>query len=170
MAELACRAVARRLQRDGPPALFELWRGSLRPRRRSGRRLVEPEVVATSPYPIKSRVPVCCGFSSTKMVGERGLAPPRFTDARSVGSAIPSEPLARKLVLSAGTIQTQNAECGVQNDFAAQAYLPGRGGILHSPLPTPHLKEPPAGAAPAQLAYKESPRAAARRHRDGLPS
>ena len=28
--------------------------------------LVEPEVVATSPYPIKSRVPVCCGFSSTK--------------------------------------------------------------------------------------------------------
>src|SRR5271169_5569183 len=26
--------------------------------------LVEPEVVATSPYPIKSRVPVYCGFSS----------------------------------------------------------------------------------------------------------
>jgi len=26
--------------------------------------MVEPEVVATSPYPIKSRVPVCCGFSS----------------------------------------------------------------------------------------------------------
>src|SRR5258708_11837773 len=60
------------------------------------RRLVEPEVVATSPYPIKSRVPVCCGFSSTKMVGERGLAPPRLTDSRSVGSSIPSEPLARK--------------------------------------------------------------------------
>jgi hypothetical protein len=35
--------------------------------------MVEPEVVATSPYPIKSRVPVCCGFSSTKLVGERGL-------------------------------------------------------------------------------------------------
>ena len=30
------------------------------------------------------------------MVGERGLAPPRLTDSRSVGSAIPSEPLARK--------------------------------------------------------------------------
>src|SRR6266702_7641695 len=28
------------------------------------RKMVEPEVVATSPYPIKSRVPVCCGFSS----------------------------------------------------------------------------------------------------------
>ena len=28
---------------------------------------MEPEVVATSPYPIKSRVPVCCGFSSVKM-------------------------------------------------------------------------------------------------------
>ena len=64
--------------------------------RRPGKKLVEPEVVATSPYPIKSRVPVCCGFSSTKMVGERGLAPPRLTDSRSVGSAIPSEPLARK--------------------------------------------------------------------------
>ena len=56
---------------------------------------MEPEVVATSPYRIKSPVPVCCGFSSTKMVGERGLAPPRLTDSRSVGSAIPSEPLAR---------------------------------------------------------------------------
>src|SRR5713101_5735992 len=32
--------------------------------RRPGNELVEPEVVATSPYPIKSRVPVCCGFSS----------------------------------------------------------------------------------------------------------
>lgn len=31
-----------------------------------------------------------------EMVGERGLAPPRLTDSRSVGSAIPSEPLARK--------------------------------------------------------------------------
>ena len=29
-------------------------------------------------------------------MGERGLAPPRLTDSRSVGSAIPSEPLARK--------------------------------------------------------------------------
>src|SRR5512137_61845 len=30
-----------------------------------------------------------------EMVGERGLAPPRLTDSRSVGSSIPSEPLAR---------------------------------------------------------------------------
>jgi hypothetical protein len=29
-------------------------------------KMVEPEVVATSPYPIKSRVPVCCGFGSVK--------------------------------------------------------------------------------------------------------
>ena len=28
--------------------------------------MVEPEVVATSPYRIKSPVPVCCGFSSKK--------------------------------------------------------------------------------------------------------
>src|SRR5882672_1814319 len=37
--------------------------------RRPGSELVEPEVVATSPYPIKSRVPVCCGFSSRKNGG-----------------------------------------------------------------------------------------------------
>ena len=29
-------------------------------------KLVEPEVVATSPYRIKSPVPVCCGFGSRK--------------------------------------------------------------------------------------------------------
>ena len=37
---------------------------------------VDPEVVATSPYPIKSRVPVCCGFESfCKLVPVAGLAP-----------------------------------------------------------------------------------------------
>src|SRR5437773_4500832 len=36
--------------------------------------LVEPEVVATSPYRVKNPVPVCCGFDSLKLVGERGLA------------------------------------------------------------------------------------------------
>ena len=36
---------------------------------------MEPEPVATSPYPIKSRVPVCAVASAPgKMVGERGLA------------------------------------------------------------------------------------------------
>ncbi len=50
---LACRAVARR-QRESPPAHFVLRRGSLRPSLRNGRRLVEPEVVATSPNRIKS--------------------------------------------------------------------------------------------------------------------
>ena len=34
------------------------------------RNLVEPEVVATSPYPIKSRVPVCCGFGSVRVTGD----------------------------------------------------------------------------------------------------
>jgi hypothetical protein len=37
--------------------------------------LVEPEVVATSPYRIKSPVPVCCGFSSRKVVLAAGFAP-----------------------------------------------------------------------------------------------
>src|SRR5881409_3526698 len=58
--------------------------------RRPGNELVEPEVVPTSPGRIKSPVPVCCGFDSLKLVGERGLAPPRLTDSRSVGSAIPA--------------------------------------------------------------------------------
>ncbi len=33
----------------------------------SERRMVEPEVVATSPYRIKSPVPICCGFDSVKL-------------------------------------------------------------------------------------------------------
>jgi len=37
--------------------------------------LVEPEVVATSPYRIKSPVPVCCGFDSMKLVLAAGFAP-----------------------------------------------------------------------------------------------
>src|ERR1043166_1169359 len=65
--------------------------------RRPGNELVEPEVVATSPCRIKSPVPVCCGFDSLKLVGERGLAPPRLTDSRSVGSAVPAYSLAQKL-------------------------------------------------------------------------
>ena len=39
------------------------------------KRLVEPEVVATSPNRIKSPVPVCCGFSSLKLVLAAGFAP-----------------------------------------------------------------------------------------------
>ena len=52
--------------------------------------LVEPEVVATSPIRIKSPVPVYCGFDSVKLVGERGLAPPRLADSRTAGSSIPA--------------------------------------------------------------------------------
>src|ERR1051325_10309643 len=71
---------------NGRPERFcpsDFWvqarRDSISPR---GKELVEPEVVATSPYRIKSPVPVCCGFDSLKLVGERGLAPPRLTDSR----------------------------------------------------------------------------------------
>src|SRR5262245_67891 len=66
------------------------FRGRCPTIRRPCNELAEPEVVATSPYRIKSPVPVCCGFDSVKLVGERGLAPPRLTDSRSVGSAIPA--------------------------------------------------------------------------------
>ena len=60
--------------------------------RRPGKKVVEPEVVATSAYPIKSRVPVCCGFSSTKLVGVRGIAPPRLTVSETGPSAVRGEP------------------------------------------------------------------------------
>src|SRR5438876_325318 len=33
--------------------------------------MVEPEVVATSPYRIKSPVPVCCGFDSVKLTRDK---------------------------------------------------------------------------------------------------
>ena len=74
--------------------------------RRPGKQVVEPEVVATAPNRFKRPVPVRCGFSSAKMVGERGLAPafaPSYGGAGLQGSRtldpwgllIPSEPLAR---------------------------------------------------------------------------
>ena len=45
--------------------------------------MVEPEVVATSPYRIKSPVPVCCGFSSRKVVLAAGFAPALATFSTS---------------------------------------------------------------------------------------
>src|SRR5574338_200382 len=45
--------------------------------------LVEPEVVATSPNRIKSPVPVCCGFSSRKLVLAAGVAPALATFSTS---------------------------------------------------------------------------------------
>ena len=44
---------------------------------------MEPEVVATSPYPGKSRVPVCCGFDSLKLVLAAGVAPALATFSTS---------------------------------------------------------------------------------------
>ena len=38
-----------------------------------GRELVEPEVVATSPCPGKSRMPVCCGFDSSNWCSRQDL-------------------------------------------------------------------------------------------------
>ena len=46
-------------------------------------KMVEPEVVATSPYRIKSPVPVCCGFDSLKMVLAAGVAPALSTPSTS---------------------------------------------------------------------------------------
>src|SRR5205823_2863353 len=51
--------------------------------RRPGRKVVEPEVVATSPYPIKSRVPVCCGVGSLKSVLAAGVCMATIGPARA---------------------------------------------------------------------------------------
>ena len=55
--------------------------------RRPGDELVEPEVVATAPYRIKSPVPVCCGLDSLKLVGAEsaGLSAFRMSRERSAG-------------------------------------------------------------------------------------
>ena len=48
--------------------------------------MVEPEVVATSPYRIKSPVPVCCGFDSLN--GARGRIRTCTGDALNVVSLL----------------------------------------------------------------------------------
>ena len=63
------------------------------------RKLVEPEVVATSPYRIKSPGPVCCGFDSKKREkSEMGSA--KLTHLRIRPSSFLL--LTSKLVLAAG--------------------------------------------------------------------
>ena len=57
---------------QGPPMHYVPRGGSLL-LLRFERRLVEPEVVATSPYPGKSRVPVCCGFDSFNWCSRQDL-------------------------------------------------------------------------------------------------
>ncbi len=61
--EAGLPAVARTLRAIKPAFALRATAGSLYPPLRSGRRL---EVVATSPYRIRSPVPVFCGFSSLK--------------------------------------------------------------------------------------------------------
>ncbi len=55
--------------------------------RRPGKEMVEPEVVATSPNRFKRPVPVCCGFSSVRMVLAAGLAPALRRSQRRDSSA-----------------------------------------------------------------------------------
>ena len=87
-----------------------------------GNELVEPEVVATSPYRIKSPVPVCCGFSSMKLACQPKLGERRMVLVAGFAPAL-------------ATLSTSCLCCWTT-----------RAGEM----------EPPAGAAPARLAYKES--------------
>src|SRR5437867_3229988 len=88
--------------RDAPSFAQRLWRASFAPIQLdvcSERRMVEPEVVATSPYRIKSPVPVCCGFDSLKLAcqavargGNRASPPsPRYGAAAFALSCVASE-------------------------------------------------------------------------------
>lgn len=47
-------------------------------------KLVEPEVVATSPYRIKSPVPVYCGIGSSKLVGMKAMGFPKPCESVSL--------------------------------------------------------------------------------------
>ena len=49
---------------------------------------MEPEVVATSPYPGKSRMPVCCGFDSMKLAAKPKLGERRLVLAAGVAPAL----------------------------------------------------------------------------------
>ena len=137
--------------------------------------LVEPEGVAPSPCRIKSPVPVCCGFDSVTLVGERGLAPPRLTDSRSVGSALPAEPLAQET-----GVPGRNFACALDLRMVALWYTelrerwcswpgshrqpqPSESCTLVIELQEQNRMEPPAGAAPARHPYNGSRQAAARR-------
>ena len=117
-----------------------------------GKKVVEPEVVATSPYPIKSRVPVCCGFSSKKWWARE--------DWHLQGSQI--------LDLW-GLVFPLNHSPGNWCSWpeSHRQPQPSEGCALiielQELLAQCQQMEPPDGAAPSRLAYKESPRAAARR-------
>jgi hypothetical protein len=62
-------------------------------------KLVEPEVVATSPYPVKSRVPVCCGFDSLKLARRavaRDVKQAKPASLRYVAATFPRSSVARE--------------------------------------------------------------------------
>jgi hypothetical protein len=85
------RAVEARLAKTGcrgwNRTSIRAFKGRCPTIRRPGNELVEPEVVATSPYRIKSPVPVCCGFDSVKLVGAESaaLSASRMSRERSAG-------------------------------------------------------------------------------------
>src|SRR5437867_6290728 len=151
--------------RDAPSFAQRLWRASFAPIQLdvcSERRMVEPEVVATSPCRIKSPVPVCCGFDSLKLAcqavargGNRASPPsPRYGAAAFALSCVASEGwwaredlhLQGSQILGlwgllfplnhspkAGT-PVQNAECGIRNAEWKAPRHTAPFCILHSPL------------------------------------
>ena len=61
-AKIGCLAWIRTRSVGSKPGMLRLHHEAMK--------LVEPEVVATSPYPGKNRMPVCCGFDSLNLVLE----------------------------------------------------------------------------------------------------
>ena len=100
--------------------------------RRPGKQLVEPEVVATSPYPIKSRVPVCCGFSSRKNGGRARTCTSKAHSFSICGvccSRLTTRPN------TGAPKEMQNAEFGMQKSRTrARRTAHSALCILHSPL------------------------------------
>ena len=132
--------------------------------RRPGKKLVEPEVVATSPYRIKSPVPVCCGFSSRKVVLAAGFAPALATfstsclfcwttRAKKIGAS-------RRCCPGATFLQRKPAGCRKEAKWSQSPVLPWTQRAYETCLSAGSTAfgilemEPPPGIAPGWPAYR----------------
>jgi hypothetical protein len=171
------------LRESSPPSREEAMEASFAPFRLtfgSERRMVEPEVVATSPCRIKSPMPVYCGFSSKKLAAKRHRRRKSeflfcdscvflwLTKLELAGGFAPALAMLSTSCLCSWTTRASGVGqwstgvvegCRDENRRGATNTLLRRALLQHSNA-NPNL-EPPAGAAPAGLLYKRNPQAAA---------
>ena len=141
-------------------------------------RLVEPEVVATSPNRIKSPVPVFCGISSLKLVLAAGIAPavprfqaehvaatPRTQQVEAVGFEPTSPCLRDRCLPSVGHTSISNADLGTRN-LERKSTKQSRSIFLRSAFRVPSSafmsgsgeESNPAGIKPSVLETEHAPR------------